>query len=197
MHKLTLNQSAATQPPDATETTGGSLRLFVFALFFIFGGITSLNDVVIPKLKALFTLTYGEVMLVQSAFFTAYFIVSLPAAALVRAVGYMKAAVTGLLMMTAGCLLFVPASSSGLFGAFLVVSGIAQVVSMNKRGSAFGAFNGVFGIAWFLGSATMGALYGRSLYALVAFGAIAQLIAAVMFVRLRGPLKEAAAVAGS
>jgi FHS family L-fucose permease-like MFS transporter len=95
------------------------LRLFVFALFFIFGGITSLNDVIIPKLKGLFTLKYGEVMLVQSAFFTAYFVISLPAAAIVRRVGYMRSAVIGLLMMTAGCLLFVPASSSGLFVTFL------------------------------------------------------------------------------
>jgi FHS family L-fucose permease-like MFS transporter len=95
------------------------LRLFVFALFFIFGGITSLNDVVIPKLKGLFTLSYGEVMLVQSAFFTAYFVVSLPAAAIVRRLGYMRTAAIGLLMMTAGCLLFIPASSSGLFVTFL------------------------------------------------------------------------------
>ena len=47
------------------------LRGFVFALFFIFGGITSLNDVLIPKLKELFTLSYAEAMLVQSAFFLA------------------------------------------------------------------------------------------------------------------------------
>ena len=82
------------------------LRIFVFALFFIFGGITSLNDVVIPKLKSLFTLTYGQVMLVQFAFFMAYFVVSLPAAAIVRRVGYMRTAAIGLLAMTAGCLLF-------------------------------------------------------------------------------------------
>jgi FHS family L-fucose permease-like MFS transporter len=96
------------------------LRLFVFALFFFFGGITSLNDVIIPKLKALFTLSYAEVMLVQSAFFTAYFLVSLPAAAIVKRLGYMRTAVVGLLTMTAGCLLFIPASSSGLFTTFLL-----------------------------------------------------------------------------
>jgi MFS transporter, FHS family, L-fucose permease len=107
-------QSSSTASSDVPD-----LRLFVFALFFIFGGITSLNDVIIPKLKGLFTLTYGEVMLVQSAFFTAYFVISLPAAAIVRRVGYMRTAVIGLLMMTAGCLLFVPASSSGLFVTFL------------------------------------------------------------------------------
>jgi hypothetical protein len=74
-------------------------------------------------------------------------------------------------------------------------SGISQVVSMNKRGSAFGSFNGVFGIAWFLGSVTMGQLYGHSLMALVAFGVVAQLISAMMFFRLRAPLAEAAAAA--
>jgi MFS transporter, FHS family, L-fucose permease len=96
------------------------LQGFVFALFFAFGGITSLNDVIIPKLKALFTLTNGEVMLVQSAFFGAYFIVSIPAASLVRRIGYMRSAAVGLLAMTAGCLLFVPASERGVFSLFLV-----------------------------------------------------------------------------
>jgi MFS family permease len=76
-------------------------------------------------------------------------------------------------------------------------SGIAQVVSMNKRGTAFGAFNGVFGIGWFIGSTTMGLLYGHSLMALVAFGVAAQLISAVMFFRLRAPLALAAAAAAA
>ena len=76
-------------------------------------------------------------------------------------------------------------------------SGIAQVVSMNKRGAAFGAFNGVYGIMWFLGSATMGLLYDHSVMALVVFGVVAQLAAAVMFFRLRAPLAEAAAAAAA
>jgi FHS family L-fucose permease-like MFS transporter len=104
---------------DSTARYTGHLQAFVFALFFAFGGITSLNDVLIPKLKALFTLSYAEVMLVQSAFFAAYFIVSIPAAALVRRIGYMRSASVGLLTMTAGCLLFVPASSKGIFALFL------------------------------------------------------------------------------
>ena len=70
-------------------------------------------------------------------------------------------------------------------------SGIAQVVSMNKRGSAFGAFNGVYGVAWFLGSVVMGLLYDHSLMALVVFGVVAQLAAAVMFFALRTPLAAA------
>jgi len=103
----------------AQEDSVRSLRLFVFALFFIFGGITSLNDVIIPKLKGLFTLNYAQVMLIQSAFFAAYFLISIPGAAIVTRVGYMRTAVIGLLTMTAGCLLFVPASSSGQFVMFL------------------------------------------------------------------------------
>ncbi|MHB8476452.1 MAG: sugar MFS transporter [Steroidobacteraceae bacterium] len=119
-------ESAPTAPAlnadgsEANATYSTNLQVFVYVLFFAFGGITSLNDVIIPKLKGLFTLTYGEVMLVQSAFFAAYFIISIPAAELVRRIGYMRSAVVGLLTMTAGCLLFIPASSHGLFGLFLV-----------------------------------------------------------------------------
>ena len=70
-------------------------------------------------------------------------------------------------------------------------SGISQVVSMNKRGSAFGAFNAAYGVLWFLGSVTMGVLYDYSLMALVVFGIAAQLIAATLFVWLRRPLAAA------
>ncbi len=110
--------------PTATADTGQGvnapdLQIFVFALFFIFGGITSLNDVIIPKLKDLFTLNYFQALLVQSAFFAAYFIFSIPAAAIVRKAGYMRSASIGLVIMTAGCLLFIPASQSGQFGVFL------------------------------------------------------------------------------
>jgi MFS transporter len=69
-------------------------------------------------------------------------------------------------------------------------SGIATVVSMNKRGSAFGALNGVYGVMWFVGSLVMGLLYSRSLMGLVVFGVVAQLGAAAMFFRLRGMLSD-------
>jgi FHS family L-fucose permease-like MFS transporter len=100
-------------------TDAPDLQLFVFALFFLFGGVTSLNDVIIPKLKELFTLSYGEAMLVQSAFFTAYFVISIPAALVVRRIGYIRTASTGLLTMMTGCLFFIPASALGSFPAFL------------------------------------------------------------------------------
>ena len=72
-------------------------------------------------------------------------------------------------------------------------AGIAQVVSMSRRGSAFGIFNGVFGVAWFLGSAAMGILYDHSVTALVVFGMVAQVAAAIMFFALRKPLAAAMA----
>ena len=117
---MQIESSTAPAPAHAVPANAASLQTFVFALFFIFGGITSLNDVIIPKLKDLFTLSYAQAMLVQSAFFAAYFIVSIPAAAIVRRIGYMRTAVVGLLTMTAGCLLFIPASSSGVFATFLI-----------------------------------------------------------------------------
>ena len=104
----------ATDHVDAPE-----LRLFVFGLFFIFGGITSLNDVIIPKLKELFTLNYTQAMLVQFCFFTAYLLIGIPGAKLVKKVGYMRGAVCGLLLMMLGCLLFIPASRNAAYGLFL------------------------------------------------------------------------------
>jgi predicted MFS family arabinose efflux permease len=71
-------------------------------------------------------------------------------------------------------------------------SGIAQVVSIDKRGSAFGAFNAVYGVLWFLGSVSMGLLYDYSLMVLVIFGVVAQLAAAAIFFWLQRPLRHAA-----
>ncbi|MEH3105881.1 MAG: sugar MFS transporter [Sphingomonas fennica] len=103
----------------AAVAGAATLAPFVFALFFLFGGITSLNDVLIPKLKDLFTLTTAQAMLTQSAFFAAYFIVSFPAGLLVARIGYLRAAVVGLGLMAAGCLLFIPAAQAAAFGPFL------------------------------------------------------------------------------
>ena len=72
---------------DAQHVDVPELRLFVMALFFIFGGITSLNDVIIPKLKELFTLNYTQAMLVQFCFFTAYAVIGIPGARLVKKIG--------------------------------------------------------------------------------------------------------------
>jgi len=109
------------------DSNTGAL-VIVTILFFMWGLITSLNDVLIPHLKAIYTLTYVQAMLVQFCFFGAYAIVSLPAGALIRRIGYQKGAVTGLLIAAVGCALFYPASFSGygvfLFAFFVLASGI-------------------------------------------------------------------------
>jgi len=124
--------------PRAADLQGGSgvepgnsntsALVIVTLLFFMWGLITSLNDVLIPHLKAIYTLSYVEAMLVQFCFFGAYFIVSLPAGALIRRIGYQKGAVAGLLIAAVGCLLFYPASFGGyglfLFAFFVLASGI-------------------------------------------------------------------------
>ena len=74
-------------------------------------------------------------------------------------------------------------------------AGIAQVVSMHKRGSAFGLFNGAYGVMWFVGSVVMGLLYGHSLALLVGFGLILQVAAAGWFFWLRRPLAAEIAAA--
>ena len=109
----------AMQSGDGDGVDAPELRYFVMALFFIFGGITSLNDVIIPKLKELFTLNYTQAMLVQFCFFTAYLVIGIPGAQLVKRIGYMRGAVVGLLTMMIGCLLFIPASRTATYGLFL------------------------------------------------------------------------------
>ncbi|MBX3593805.1 MAG: sugar MFS transporter [Sphingomonas sp.] len=114
----------SSDPAPGGADSGGvdapNLQLFVFALFFIFGGITSLNDVIIPKLKELFTLNYTQAMLVQFCFFTAYLVIGIPGAKLVKKLGYMRGAVAGLLTMMVGCLLFIPASQTATYWVFLL-----------------------------------------------------------------------------
>nr|WP_231616887.1 sugar MFS transporter [Pseudoalteromonas sp. NZS11] len=78
-------------------------------LFFLWGFITVLNDVLIPRLKGVFDLSFFEAMLVQFCFFGAYFIVSIPAGILVKQFGYKKGILTGLIVASIGCMLFYPA----------------------------------------------------------------------------------------
>lgn len=120
---LAPDVSSSTDPhpieEEGAHVNAPGLQYFVFALFFIFGGITSLNDVILPKLKELFTLNYTQAMLVQFCFFTAYLMIGIPGAELVKRIGYMRGAVAGLLIMMAGCLLFIPASQTATYGLFL------------------------------------------------------------------------------
>ena len=115
------------QPSRSGASNTGPL-IIVTILFFMWGLLTALNDVLIPHLKALYTLTYVQAMLVQFCFFGAYFIVSVPAGMLIKKIGYQNGAVTGLAIAAAGCALFYPASTSGyalfLLGFFVLAAGI-------------------------------------------------------------------------
>ena len=103
----------------AKQGTARYLVWLVIGLFFIWGGTTSLNDVLIPKLKGLYSLTYAEVMLTQFAFFTGYFVFALPAGALISRIGYLRGVVIGLVIMAAGAALFWPLSLAGMYWPYL------------------------------------------------------------------------------
>jgi FHS family L-fucose permease-like MFS transporter len=112
-------------------------------LFFMWGLLTSLNDVLIPHLKAVYTLTYLQAMLVQFCFFSAYFLVSLPAGRLVRRLGYQNGVVAGLLIAAIGCALFYPAATHGydvfLVALFILAAGITVLqVAANPYVTALG-----------------------------------------------------------
>ncbi len=124
---------------NANEMTGGATsaktRLafsLVTTLFFMFGFITCLNDILVPHLKTLFDLTYAQASLVQFCFFGAYFLVSLPAGSVVSKLGYKGAAIAGILITGIGCLLFYPAAEVRsyalfLFGLFVLASGVTII----------------------------------------------------------------------
>lgn len=108
----------------ATSETGGSERYpaalaMVTVLFFFWGFVTVLNDILVPHLKSVFDLNYTKVMLIQFAFFAAYFIFSIPSAKVIDAIGYKKTMVVGLLTMGLGAFLFVPAASALSYPLFL------------------------------------------------------------------------------
>jgi MFS transporter, FHS family, L-fucose permease len=96
-----------------------SVLFLTFAVFFILGGVTNINDVLIPKLKGLYQLSHFQANLVQFAFFMSYALFSIPAGMLVARIGYVRGFVAGFLVVAAGALLFLPAASSGVYGSFL------------------------------------------------------------------------------
>src|SRR2546427_11850257 len=91
----------------------------VTTLFFMWGFLTCLNDILIPHLKSIFDLNYAEVMLVQFAFFSSYFVFSFPSGKIIDFFGYKKAMVAGLVTMGIGALMFVPAAAVPSFPLFL------------------------------------------------------------------------------
>jgi FHS family L-fucose permease-like MFS transporter len=91
----------------------------VTTLFFFWGFVTVLNDILVPHLKAIFDLNYTKVMFIQFAFFSAYFIFSIPSAKVIDTIGYKRTMVSGLVTMGVGAFLFIPAASAPSYPLFL------------------------------------------------------------------------------
>jgi FHS family L-fucose permease-like MFS transporter len=101
-----------------TRSYAGPMVLMT-TLFFLFGAVTNFNDVLMPYLKDVCQLTDLQSSAVQSAFFGAYFLMSLPAGWVLKKLGYQRGIVVGLLVMAVGAMLFIPAADSRAFGLFL------------------------------------------------------------------------------
>jgi len=115
---------ATTGSSQASVAAGASQRYpaalaMVTVLFFFWGFVTVLNDILVPHLKSVFDLNYTRVMLIQFAFFAAYFIFSIPSAKVIHAIGYKRTMVMGLLTMGLGAFLFVPAATAASYPLFL------------------------------------------------------------------------------
>ncbi|QDK45931.1 L-fucose:H+ symporter permease [Bdellovibrio sp. ZAP7] len=115
------------QAPEETKRTRA--LVIVSTIFFMWGFLTCLNDILIPHLKSVFSLTYTESALIQFTFFGAYFIMSLPAGSVVAKIGYKNSISAGLFVAAIGTLLFLPAARVEsyplfLFALFVLASGI-------------------------------------------------------------------------
>ena len=140
MAQTTLSSTSVSSSGDTIENYRRPLAM-VTTLFFMWGFLTSLNDILIPHMKTVFDLNYAKAMLIQFAFFTSYFVFSLPSGKLIDKVGYKKAMVAGLFTMGIGALLFLPAASVPSFPFFLtalivLAAGMTATVDIEDRASA-------------------------------------------------------------
>src|SRR5258707_1673008 len=116
------NVNTAASATTTVQGTGESYKsalMIITTLFFMWGSLTSLNDVLIPYAQHVFKLKLAASMLIQTAFFSAYFVFSIPASKIIDWVGYKKAIVVGLLTMVVSCLCFYPAAKIPSFPFFL------------------------------------------------------------------------------
>jgi MFS transporter, FHS family, L-fucose permease len=114
----TRNSETVNVAPGDTSNYGSALAM-VTTLFFMWGFLTSLNDILIPHLKSIFELNYAEVMLVQFAFFGTYALLGIPSGKVVEWIGYQRTMVAGLLTMGLGAILFIPAAKLPSYPLFL------------------------------------------------------------------------------
>jgi MFS transporter, FHS family, L-fucose permease len=115
---IVTRNATTSNAPEMTQNYRGPLTM-VTTLFFMWGFLTCLNDILIPHLKSIFDLSYAQVMLVQMAFFGAYAVFSIPSGFITERVGYKPMMVAGLLTMAVGALLFIPAANVPSFNLFL------------------------------------------------------------------------------
>jgi FHS family L-fucose permease-like MFS transporter len=111
----TPTKAAATAP----STSYRGPLVILTTLFFMWGSLTSLNDVLIPYVQHVFKIRLAASMLIQTAFFSAYFVFSIPASKIIDWIGYKKAIVVGLITMVVACLGFYPAARIPSFPFFL------------------------------------------------------------------------------
>jgi len=115
----------ATGKPEASPVTASraaekaALRLLA-SLFFIWGFITVINNTLLPHLKSVFDLNYVQTTLIESVWFVAYFVASIPSAKLIERVGYRPSMLTGLIIMAVGALLMIPAARIPSYAVTLV-----------------------------------------------------------------------------
>jgi MFS transporter, FHS family, L-fucose permease len=114
-------QAAVTKTSVSSDSNPSNYRAMamVTTLFFMWGFLTALNDILVPHLKSIFDLNYTRVMLINSAFFGSYFVFAIPAGLVIEKIGYKRTMVVGLLIMAVGALLFVPAANAPSFELFL------------------------------------------------------------------------------
>ncbi len=142
---LMIQPTSQRGPSTARAQNYGPALAILTTLFFMWGFVTVLNDILIPHLKGIFELNYTETMLVQFTFFSAYFIMSLPSSKIISWLGYQRSIVTGLTVMGIGALLFLPAAKIPsyplfLFAFYVLASGVTLLqVAANPYVAELGA----------------------------------------------------------
>ena len=124
-----VSSTAAVAADHHPGTRYGPTLTLLASLFFMWGFITVINNTLLPHLRSVFELNYTETTLIESVWFIAYFVASIPSAKLIERVGYQKSLVIGLLVMAAGSLGMMLAASLPSYGVtlamlFIIASGI-------------------------------------------------------------------------
>src|SRR3982751_2295938 len=105
-----MTEPAAAPPQQGSAPRYGRALSLLATLFFMWGFITVINNTLLPHLRSVFVLDYTRTTLIESVWFIAYFVASIPSAKLIERIGYKRSIVTGLIVMAVGALMMVPAA---------------------------------------------------------------------------------------